>query len=818
MGAVWVRLRSDLRARWSAIAVLTLLTGLFGGLVLATAAGARRTATAYSRFTDTAPDYDVFIVPEEAVDELAGPMYDEVAQLPEVQRSARITAFQIYGLDPEGRIDQFVGAQAVTTDPSGSFVVGNPRLLAGRMPRPDKADEALVNRFMAERLDLRPGSHVTMRVFRGTLPANPAVADIGLSSAVTFTVAGIGAFTNDVVPTNLLDSIPRLYLSTAGAATYGNPQEVQYAGVLIQLRPGTDLARFRDSVEAVQARHPDVIGDLNFGLQDGRRATTERAIRPQAVALGLFALLAGATSLFVIGQLLARQIVFSAEEFTTLRALGMARRDLFALSLAQALAVAVSGSTLAIGIAVAASSLFPIGPARLAEPHPGVAVNLAVLGMGAALMVAVLLARVIPAAWRLAAIRRQDAAAAASSGARRPGLADMAAVAGCPPAATIGTSMAVGSRRGAAGGSERRAIVATAVALAGLSAALVFGANLSRFLTTPERYGRTWDVAVDFQYEAEPAASMLAALDGNPAVTSIAGGNYGLVAVGGVRVPAVGIDGLRGSAFPTLLEGRPPSGPDEIALGSTVLERNGLSLGDTVEVGIGDVTRQMRVVGRPVFPLFGQAALEPTGLGEGAAVTGEVLGPAGPGVAVENYNFFLIGFSDGSRHAEAIAAADRAIDRTCRGVCLIERSQAPGEVVAYGRVRLTPLALAGVLAVLTVATLAQSLVSSIRRRRRDLALLKALGFVPRQVLGTVAWQATAVVVLASVIGLPLGTVAGRWAWIGLATELGVAAGDRPPLAVLLLLLLSTLLVANLVALGPGRVAARMSPATALRVE
>ena len=44
--------------------------------------------------------------------------------------------------------------------------------------------------------------------------------------------------------------------------------------------------------------------------------------------------------------------------------------------------------------------------------------------------------------------------------------------------------------------------------------------------------------------------------------------------------------------------------------------------------------------------------------------------------------------------------------------------------------------------VLAVAALGHTLVSSIRRRRRDLATLKTLGFTRGQVSATVAWQAT----------------------------------------------------------------------------
>jgi hypothetical protein len=46
MGAVWIRVRAEVTARWRAWVGLVLLLGLFGGAVIAIAAGARRTQAA----------------------------------------------------------------------------------------------------------------------------------------------------------------------------------------------------------------------------------------------------------------------------------------------------------------------------------------------------------------------------------------------------------------------------------------------------------------------------------------------------------------------------------------------------------------------------------------------------------------------------------------------------------------------------------------------------------------------------------------------------------------------------------------------------
>jgi ABC-type lipoprotein release transport system permease subunit len=134
------------------------------------------------------------------------------------------------------------------------------------------------------------------------------------------------------------------------------------------------------------------------------------------------------------------------------------------------------------------------------------------------------------------------------------------------------------------------------------------------------------------------------------------------------------------------------------------------------------------------------------------------------------------------------------------------------------RVGYLPGLLAGLVALLAVATVAHALVSSVRRRRRDLAILKTLGFARGQVTQTVAWQASTFALAALLVGMPLGIVGGRWAWRLVADQLGVTTGPVVPPLPVLAITAGGLLVANLVAAGPGWAAARIRPAVALRAE
>ena len=46
MGAVWLRLRAELRRQWRGMLALAVRLGVIGGIALTAAAGARRTDTA----------------------------------------------------------------------------------------------------------------------------------------------------------------------------------------------------------------------------------------------------------------------------------------------------------------------------------------------------------------------------------------------------------------------------------------------------------------------------------------------------------------------------------------------------------------------------------------------------------------------------------------------------------------------------------------------------------------------------------------------------------------------------------------------------
>jgi ABC-type lipoprotein release transport system permease subunit len=129
-----------------------------------------------------------------------------------------------------------------------------------------------------------------------------------------------------------------------------------------------------------------------------------------------------------------------------------------------------------------------------------------------------------------------------------------------------------------------------------------------------------------------------------------------------------------------------------------------------------------------------------------------------------------------------------------------------------------PFFIAALFAAAASAALAHALVTSIRRRRRDLAILKTLGFTREQVVATVAWQATTVAAIGVLIGLPLGLAVGRFTYNLFAADLGVVPDVVTPAGITLLIIPAAILLANLTAVLPGWSAARIQPAIVLRAE
>lgn len=181
----------------------------------------------------------------------------------------------------------------------------------------------------------------------------------------------------------------------------------------------------------------------------------------------------------------------------------------------------------------------------------------------------------------------------------------------------------------------------------------------------------------------------------------------------------------------------------------------------------------------------------------------------------------LVRLAPGPRRTAEIAGFERAIGPFCSSVqqstCILT-DQRPNGVTDYARIDGTPEVLAGLLTALAFAVLGQFVVTSARRRRRDFAILRAIGMARGQLSAITAWQVTTLTGLALLIGLPLGVAAGHWAWGLFAGNLGISPGAVTPMRLIMLMVPAAIIAANTIAFPPGRFSAHMRTAEVLRAE
>jgi predicted lysophospholipase L1 biosynthesis ABC-type transport system permease subunit len=235
-----------------------------------------------------------------------------------------------------------------------------------------------------------------------------------------------------------------------------------------------------------------------------------------------------------------------------------------------------------------------------------------------------------------------------------------------------------------------------------------------------------------------------------------------------------------------------------------------VELGDRVKASGPGGTRTFRVVGQAVFPPLDDNAV----LAEGAAFTREGLASVVPKGALGNdsYTRYVVRWT---REVDAAAAARRVASAAGEPA---DRPRLPAEIDHLTQLDALPYLLAGFLALLSTLAVGHALVTSVRRRRRDFAILETLGFVRRQVWAMVAWQASTLAVFGLLVGIPLGIVLGRVVWGIVAGGLGVATDAATPALSALLVVPVALVLANAIAAFPARAAARTRPAVVLRSE
>jgi hypothetical protein len=790
-----LRLRAECRAHWRSWLGLALLVGVSAGLVIAAAAGARRTETAVPRSAAAANFSDVTISQfgRSSLD------FDRIRRLAHVAYAYRSDNFFFTGQTDRGRpLDVGAAGLIASADASVGRTRDAPAILRGRRADPARLDEAVADEEAAGMLGLRVGSTFTAN-FAGADQLQAFIDYTGdptkfrtTGPRMTFRVVGISA-----VFSTATANYPEVQLTSAFYRAHAARVARSPTFAVYLERGQSDVARFTQSVQPL-ARGEEV----GFGARGDFVDEVQRGVHVQAAALRLLAGLAAFVALLALGQAVARQTFQESLDYPALRAIGMTSRQFVGLAAARAAAIAGAGALVSVGVAIALSPIAPVGAvARKAEPDPGVSVDVSIIAAGIGLTLVLLVTVSVLSAW-LAARRSEDVAA----GSRRAStLSSRLARAGFALTIAVGVRMALEPGRGKTAVPVRSTLAGVAVAMAAIAMALTFGASLDRLVRTPALFGQTWDAEFGDGFSPDVAKQAYPELEKDRFVAAFAGGTVKDVAVDGHRVGLLALERAQGSIEPTVVEGRAPAAAGEILLSSKTLDETGTAVGDIVRVSAGKSSRRMRVVGEGVISdVVGAHGL----LGHGAMLTFDGYRELVPQAA---RNFFFVRFKEGADRKQALASLSGA------GVTA-DSGAKPADVVNFNRVDSMPTVLAGLLALIAVVTVLHALLTSMRRRQRDLAILKVLGVRRAQISRMVAWQAATIVAIGALIGIPAGVAGGRWAWRVFADGLGVVPDPVVPIGLVLLIAPAALLVAALIALVPALTAARSQPAVVLRSE
>jgi putative ABC transport system permease protein len=152
------------------------------------------------------------------------------------------------------------------------------------------------------------------------------------------------------------------------------------------------------------------------------------------------------------------------------------------------------------------------------------------------------------------------------------------------------------------------------------------------------------------------------------------------------------------------------------------------------------------------------------------------------------------------------------------GSFTVDGPATPTDLLNFGQVQNLPQVLGIGLAVVALLTITHLLITSVRRRQRDFAIFRALGFTSSQIRGTLCWQALTLAGIALLIGVPAGIACGRLCWQVFAYQLGITPVVAVPLAALSIMAASWLAAAAVIAALPGKTATRNPPARVLHSE
>ncbi len=840
----WYRFRATFARRWGGYLSVVLLIGLVGGIAMASIAAGRSTQSSYPTFlASTNPsDMTISVYAPNSPSGAVIPLTARIARLPGVKRVRDLVGPDFVPLAPNGtpRLNTLNDLLVLASLDGGFLDQDRPGIVQGRRAIPGRPDEMVMTANAARLLGVRLGDVVPLGFYTDAQEALPAFGTPRVAPRFRAGVklVGIAVFNNSVVQDDIDGAYGFVLLTPAlvrEAVTVSPAAGAPEAYALQLYHGGLDVPAVEQEIRGVVPRGATV----EFHVTARVVTEVELAVKPESVALGGFGAIAALVCLVLGGQAISRQVRWGDDDRRAMRALGAAPSVTAADGLIGILGAVAVGSVVAIGVAVALSPLSPLGPVRPVYPGGGIAFDWTVFGIGLAVLLGVLGAGAVALSY-LGTPHRAPRVAVPT--ARSSVIARRAESTGMPVAGVVGIRFALEPGRGRTAVPVRSALVGTVVAVALVVTTLTFASSLNTLVSHPALYGWNWDYALNPSNDVPPQALEL--LSHDPDVAGWSGFDYNDVAIDDQTVPVLMARAPTEAVSPPVLSGHGLEASNQVVMGAATLDVLHKKVGETVFLSYGTPAdapiyippTPLTIVGTATFPAVGFESLvaDHTSMGTGAMFSEAIFPPAFKR-AVEtrdpNLNgpeLVFVRLRNGVRPVAGRADLERIADAADKVLAADPHSsgqnvtvlgvQRPAQIVNYHSIGSTPVVLAVGLAAGAIAALGLTLAASVRRRRRDLALLKTLGFTQRQLAAAVAWQATVAAITGVIVGIPLGIVIGRELWTLFAHNLNAVPNPSVPAIPVTIVAVGALVFANLVAALPGRSAARTPTVLVLRAE
>jgi ABC-type antimicrobial peptide transport system permease subunit len=822
----WYRFRATFRHRWSGLLAIVLLTGLLGGLSMGAIEAARTTESSPLDFAASTHTPDLFVLdgfynPAIGLNSGYNPkLLRTIAHLPHVEKVESEVGINAGPVEKNG--EPLPASDG--TGPDGSvdglgFNEDRIVVTQGHLPNPRTTNQFVLDSGTARAFGFHLGETVTIGWVGNTQGDNSLHYKVPRSQQRKMKLVGVGAIDVDALfqdqDNHSSDQIEFFTPAfshkilaccsndmLSGITLQGGMQSPYFAKVESELR-----AVLPTGVPFTYVQAPDVL------------ARAERTLKPESIALGVFGGIAGLAALLIVGQVIGRRIRLNTDELDILRALGADPKMTMGDGLIGTVGALLVGTVLAGLVAVGLSPLGPLGPIGALVPL-AFRVDWAVVGLGLAVLACALGTVAVMVAFRAAphrVVTRLERERASS-------VARAVTAAGLPPAAVTGIRFALEPGAGRNAVPVRSAILGAVLAVVVVISTITFGSSMNTLVSHPALYGWNWSDEINGGGGLGdiPAHNVARLLDADPSVGGWTGVYFSTLQIDGVNVPVLG-GSPNAAVGPPLLSGHSFEEVNQVVLGASTLAQLHKHVGDSVSVGApGSGLTTLRIVGTATLPSIGVAGSSHLEMGTGALLSYTLIPPKARNVfdvQQPGPNAVLVRFKKGANPAKASASLESIVRKNPQikgdggSVVGVER---PAEILNYRTLGTTPTLLGVTLAAGAVIALGLTLVTSVRRRRTDLALLKSLGFTKRQLASAIAWQASVAVGIGCVVGIPLGLALGRFLWDLFVRQINAVPDPTIPTSSVVVIGVGALILANLVAAVPGRIAARTPTAQLLR--